>query len=188
MELNFEITEKDFVDYNMYFIAHDALTQKTMRKMSWMMAGLVVVGGTGLMYLVDSLTPVSVAVYLALAVACFFGTPVMFKRKARKNVHLTIQRASNKHICGPKTLTLTDEGIRLVGESEDSLHPYTAFKRVTAAQDQVYLYLDDISALIVPNRAFADPADKENFIHTLEARIAEAKRSAPETQQAEETE
>lgn len=177
MELNYEITEKDFVDYNMYFIDHDPLTQKSIRNMSIMLAGLVIVGGTGLMYLVGALSPVSIAVYLVLAIACFFAGPALFKRKARKNVHLTIKRAANKHICGPKTLRLTDKGVQLVGESEDTLHPYEAFKRVTAAQNQVYLYLDDLSALIVPNSAFVDAQDKDHFIRLLEGRIAEARQT-----------
>ena len=175
MELQYHITEQDFVDYNMYFIEHDALTQKTMRKLSLMLAGLVVVGGTALMYVVDSLSPVSIAVYLLLAVVCFFYGPVWFKRKARKNVHRTIQHAVNKHICGPKTLKLTEQGVQLVGESEDSLHPYSAFKRVTMASNQVYLYLDDISALIVPNNAFEQEADRQAFVKLLEEKIAQAK-------------
>lgn len=178
MELQYNITEQDFVDYNIYFIEHDVLTQKTIRKLSLMLAGLVVLGGTALMYVVDSLTPVSVAVYLLLAVVCFFYAPVWFKRKARKNVHRTIQHAVNKHICGPKTLKLTEQGVQLVGESEDSLHPYTAFKRIETAQNQVYLYLDDISALIVPNNAFEQDADRLAFVKLLEDKIAQAKQDA----------
>ena len=73
MELNYVITPQDFVDYNIYFIDHDPLTQKSIRNMSIILAGLVIVGGTGLMYALNSLTPVSVAVYLILAVACFLG-------------------------------------------------------------------------------------------------------------------
>ena len=50
MELNYVITPQDFVDYNIYFIDHDPLTQKSIRNMSIILAGLVIVGGTGLMY------------------------------------------------------------------------------------------------------------------------------------------
>lgn len=177
MELNYVITAKDFVDYNIYFIDHDPLTQKSIRNMSLMLAGLVLVGGTALMYFLNALTLVSVVVYLLLAIACFLGGPNMYKRKVRKHVHMTLRRAVNKHICGPKTLRLTDKGVQLIGESEDTLHPYESFKRVTAAQDQVYLYLDDVAGLIVPNSAFADAQEKDHFIRLLEGRIAEAKQN-----------
>lgn len=186
MELQYEIKEQDFIDYNMYFINHDALMQKTMRKMSLVMAGLVLLGGMGLMYVLDSVTTLSIVVYALVAAACFFVAPAWFKRSARKNVKRTIQRAVNKHICGAKTLRLLDNGVQMVGESEDSLHPYQAFKRVVCAQNQVYLYLDDLSALIVPNTAFATDAAKQEFVSTLEARMEKAKAEHPETEQTEE--
>lgn len=182
MELQYEIKEQDFIDYNMYFIDHDPLIQKTMRKLSMIMAGLVLVGGFALMYVFDALSVLSIVVYLALAVACFFIGPAWFKRSARKNVRRTIQRAVNKHICGTKTLRLLENGVQLVGESEDTLHPYEAFKRVVAAQNQVYLYLDDLSALIVPNTAFSGDTEKQEFITKLEAEIAKAKAAMPEKQ------
>ena len=175
MELHYEITEQDFVDYNLYFIAHDAMTQKTIRRMSTLTAVLVLVGGTALMYLLDTLSPVSVGMYVVLAAVCFFGCPAWFTHKARKNVHRTIERASNRHICGPKTLRLTDTGVQLVGESEDSSYPYAAFQRVITAEKQVYLYLDDLSALIVPRRAFPDEEARRTFVRMLEGRITEAK-------------
>lgn len=181
MELQYEIKEQDFIDYNMYFIDHDVLMQKTIRKLSIIMAGLVLLGGTALMYVFDSLNAVSIVVYAAVAASCFFLAPAWFKRSARKNVRRTIQRAVNKHICGTKTLRLLDGGVQMVGESEDSLHPYSAFKRVVCADKQVYLYLDDLSALIVPNTAFADDAAKQEFVSTLESCMEKAKAEMPDT-------
>lgn len=188
MELHYEITEQDFIDYNLYFIAHDAMTQKTIRRMSTLTAVLVLVGGTALMYLLDTLSPVSVSMYVVLAAVCFFGCPVWFTHKARKNVHRTIERASNRHICGPKTLRLTDTGVQLVGESEDSSYPYAAFQRVITAEKQVYLYLDDLSALIVPRRAFPDEEARRTFVRMLEGRITEAKMKKSRDEAAKEDE
>lgn len=188
MELHYEITEQDFVDYNLYFIAHDAMTQKTIRRMSTLTAALVLVGGTALMYLLDTLSPVSVGMYVVLAAVCFFGCPAWFTHKARKNVHRTIERASNRHICGPKTLRLTDTGVQLVGESEDSSYPYAAFQRVITAEKQVYLYLDDLSALIVPRCAFPDEEARRTFVRMLEGRITEAKMKKSRDEAAKEDE
>lgn len=179
MELRYTISEQDFIDYNMYFIDHDPVTQKTIHRMRLLLAGLVIVGGAALMYGVGTLTPVSVAVYVALAAGIYAYAPRGFKNKAKKNVRLTIKRAVNKHICGQKLLTADDEGVRLTGEDEDSRYPYAAFTRVTPVKRQVYLYLDDISALIVPDNAFADAAEKEAFVRFLEERIEAAKAEKP---------
>lgn len=44
----------------------------------------------------------------------------------------------------------------------------------------MYLYLDDLAGLIVPNSAFANDEEKKEFIRVLEERIAQAKQNAPE--------
>lgn len=175
MELNYTIQEQDFIDYNMYFIQHDALTQKTIRRMQLLLAGLVLVGGLALMYCFDSLNTLSVIVYAVFAVGAYFYAPWAFRQRAKKNVRLTIKRAMNKHICGAKTMKADAEGVSLSGEGEESRYTYDAFKRVTTAPNQVYLYLDDLSALIVPNSAFSDQAHKEQFIRMVETHIADAK-------------
>ena len=51
---------------------------------------------------------------------------------------------------------------------------------MTEAARQVYLYLDDLAGLIVPNSAFANDEEKKEFIRVLEERIAQAKKDAPE--------
>lgn len=180
-ELRYTITEQDFVDYNLYFVEHDPITQKNIWKLRWIMAGMAAIGGTGLMYALDVFHPMAIVAYLALAVVCFLIAPAWVRRNVKKNVYRTIQRATNKHICGQKTLYLHDDKIQLVGQSEDSEYGYEAFKRVTVADRQVYLYLDDISALIIPNDAFSSEQDKISFVQQLEARIAQAKREAKPT-------
>lgn len=186
MELNYTIQEQDFIDYNMYFIEHDVLTQKTIRRMQLLLAGLVLVGGLALMYCFDSLNTLSVIVYAVFAVGAYFYAPWAFRQRAKKNVKLTIKRAMNKHICGAKTLTADADGVSLTGEGEESRYTYDAFKRVTAAPNQVYLYLDDLSALIVPNSAFFDQAQKEQFIRMVETRITDAKMLAQKEAPADE--
>lgn len=186
MELNYTIQEQDFIDYNLYFIDHDVLTQKTIRRMQLLLAGLVLVGGMALMYCFDSLNTLSVIVYAVFAVGAYFYAPWAFRQRAKKNVRLTIKRAMNKHICGAKTLTADPDGVSLTGEGEESRYTYDAFKRVTAAPNQVYLYLDDLSALIVPNSAFSDQTHKEQFIRTVETRITDAKMLAQKEAPADE--
>lgn len=56
------------------------------------------------------------------------------------------------------------------------------------AEKQVYLYLDDLSALIVPRRAFPDEEARRTFVRMLEGRITEAKMKKSRDEAAKEDE
>ena len=175
MQLQYKITEQDFIDYNMNFVAGDKVVQRQLRRMQLLLAGIILIGGTGLAVLTDSLSIRSVAVYVILAAVMYFYFPRSYQSKVKKNVQRTIRSASNRHICGEKTLTIEGDTVRLTGESEDSTYPFSAFSRVAVAERQVYLHLDDITALIVPNSAFADTAARDAFAADFEKRIQAAK-------------
>lgn len=175
MQLKYTVTEQDFVDYNMDFVDNDKGTQQMIHRTQLMMVLLVIAGGTALMFMMNSLSAVSIAVYLALAVGLYFYLPMEFKRKVRKNVHRTICNSNNKEICGEKTLTITEDSVNLKGENEDSTYTFEAFDRVAVGARQLFLHLDDITALIVPNTAFADDAERRAFVESFEEHIQAAK-------------
>lgn len=175
MQLKYTVTEQDFVDYNMDFIEHDKGTQQMIHRTQLMMVLLVLVGGTALMSVLHALSALSIAVYLALAAGVYFYLPMAFKSKVRKNVHRTIRRSNNKDICGEKTLTITEDSVNLSGENENSTYPFEAFDRVAVGARQLFLHLDDITALIIPNAAFADDGERRAFVESFEEHIQAAK-------------
>ena len=103
-------------------------------------AAIVILGGSALMYWLHTLTPVSIAVYVALAAVCFWGTPRYMRHKMIKNIEKILRNAKNKQLCGPKTLTLRESEFELSGENEDTVYQYSAVQR-TATDDKHYYIL-----------------------------------------------
>ena len=136
-------------------------------------AVLVLVGGTVLMYWVKGLSVLSVAVYLALAALCLFGTPWYMKRKVVKNTERILRNANNKQLCGPKTLTLREDEFELSGENEDTVYKYEAVQRTATDTGHYYIFVDEFSAVIVPFSAFADEEQKKAFYKRITAHIAD---------------
>ena len=128
MELHYEITKQDYIDFSLNYFENNAMVQRSILITRIATAALVVLGGTALMYWVKGLSVLSVLVYLALAALCFFGTPWYMKRKVVKNTARILNNARNKQLCGPKTLTLGEE-IDLKGENEHTTYAYTAVQR-----------------------------------------------------------
>ena len=135
MELHYDITKQDFIDFNLNYYNNNAIVQRSIRTMRIATAAIVILGGSALMYWLHTLTPVSIAVYVALAAVCFWGTPRYMRHKMIKNIEKILRNAKNKQLCGPKTLTLRESEFELSGENEDtvySIRPFSAPQPMTS--------------------------------------------------------
>lgn len=171
MELHYEITKDDYIAFNLNYFYNNALVQRSIKLTRIATAFIVLLGGTMLMYWLKALSVWSVAVYVALAALCFFGTPWYMKRKVLKNVDRVLARANNKSACGPKTMVLRDEEFQLAGENEDTTYRYEQVQRTASDEGHYYIFVDDYAALIVPFAAFADDAQKNEFYDRISAHI-----------------
>lgn len=171
MELHYDITKQDYIDFNLNYFTNNAVVQRSILITRVATAAIVVLGGTMLMYWLHALNAFSVAVYLALAAACFFGMPWYMKRKMIKNVDRILQRANNKQLCGPKTLTLREEEFELAGENEDTVYQYEAVQRTATDANHFYIFVDEFSAIIVPFSAFVDEQQKTAFYDRITTHI-----------------
>ncbi len=173
MELHYNITKQDFIDFNLDYCNKNAVMQRSLTLTRISIAVIVLVGGTMLMYFLKSLTPVSVALYGVLAIVCFFGFPWYYRRKLIKNVDRILQSANNKQLCGEKTFILRDDGFELLGENEHSEYKYDAVERTSTDDNHYYIFVDEFSALIVPFSAFRDEEQKKEFYSRITANIAD---------------
>lgn len=173
MELHYDITKQDYIDFNLNYFVNNAMVQRSILMTRIATAVLVIVGGTVLMYWVKGLSVLSVAVYLALAALCFFGTPWYMKRKVVKNTERILRNANNKQLCGPKTLTLREDEFELSGENEDTVYKYEAVQRTATDTGHYYIFVDEFSAVIVPFSAFEDEEQKKAFYKRITAHIAD---------------
>lgn len=173
MELHYDITKQDYIDFNLNYFVNNAMVQRSILMTRIATAVLVIVGGTVLMYWVKGLSVLSVAAYLALAALCFFGTPWYMKRKVVKNTERILRNANNKQLCGPKTLTLREDEFELSGENEDTVYKYEAVQRTATDTGHYYIFVDEFSAVIVPFSAFADEEQKKAFYKRITAHIAD---------------
>jgi len=171
MELHYTITKQDYVDFNLDYYSKNAVVQRTLLVTRISVAVIVLLGGTMLMYFLKSLTPVSIAVYAILAAVCFLATPWYSKRKVVKNVGRILENANNKQLCGAKTFILRDDGFELKGENEDTKYKYEVVQRTSTDSGHYYIFVDELSALIVPFSAFESEGQKLEFYSRITANI-----------------
>ena len=155
MELHYDITKQDFIDFNLNYYNNNAIVQRSIRTMRIATAAIVILGGS------------------ALAAVCFWGTPRYMRHKMIKNIEKILRNAKNKQLCGPKTLTLRESEFELSGENEDTVYQYSAVQRTATDDKHYYIFVDEFSAIIVPFSAFENDAQKQEFYNKITANIAD---------------
>lgn len=171
MELHYNITQQDFVDFNLYYFDHNASVQRSIMITRVATAAIVIVGGAVLMALLGSLSLVPVIVYLVLAALFFFGTPWYMRRKVIKNTGRILRDAQNKQLCGPKTFLLHKDEFQLKGGNEDTSYPYEIVQRIVEDENHYYIFIGDRSGLIIPFSAFKDKDQKADFYGRMTAHM-----------------
>ncbi len=174
-QYTYDIVPDDFLALNIYFAENDPVVKKSIQKLRTGSTMLVFFGGLIFMLALNMFTPLAVVVYGVAAALVYKFMPKMLYRNMRKNVERSLKSASSKSICGEKTFTMDEKTCTLVGEEEHSTYEYTAFSKVVEDKQHCYLFLDDVSALIVPFRAFADEAGRSAFLAGISAKIEAAK-------------
>lgn len=175
MQYTYDIAPEDFVALNMYFVEHDPVIQKSTKRLRTGGTMLVFFGGLIFMLAINMFSPLAVVVYAIAAGIVYFILPKRIQHNVKKNVERTLKTASSKSICGPKTFTLDEKTCTLAGEEENSTYGYEAFSKVVDDKEDVYLFLDDVSALILPHSAFADDGARQAFLTGISAKIEAAK-------------
>lgn len=173
MEFSYEITEQDYIDFNLDYFNKNAIAQRSVLITRIASALIVIFGGTALLYLLHAFRLVSFLVYIALAIFCFFITPWYMKRKIITNVKRILQKANNKSICGAKTLYLRENEFELTGENEDTIYQYEAVQRTSTDENHYYIFVDTFSALIIPFSAFSNEEQKQEFYRRITAHITD---------------
>jgi hypothetical protein len=74
-----------------------------------------------------------------------------------------------------QTVVLADEGLRLDSPKGEGVYRWGGLHKVDSAYFGVLIYFNSQMAMVVPDRAFASPADRERFLSELRSRMAAAK-------------
>ena len=95
----------------------------------------------------------------ALALALAIGGRVSLRRRYADRMI-----AADGIYTQPRSLQIDEDGITIDDRLSTSRYLWDAVRDVEEAKSHVYIHVDNISALIVPKRAFASEEDCRNFI------------------------
>ena len=175
MKFTFELTEQDYLDFNMFTVKNYKFYQKqlylfrilfTMIPYGIVIVDYLLTGTKG----ADFMVGFSVAM-VPLSVLFWFGFPKLYDALTLKNAKKILFKEGKNNIFGERTLFFESNKIRTVTKLEESSILYEAITQVKQSEQAIYLYTSPAMALILPLRVLANEAEKQAYFDFINAKL-----------------
>ena len=170
MVIQYQSTLEDLLAFNRYHIEHSP----SLRRYHWYVrigaSVLCVVVGLIMFYALEHsfrISPILYAVAIGMGVCAFFVLPPMIWSSTKKRIVRMFQEGQNKGMAAPTTLSIDESGIEANNGLGTSKLLWTAIERLAVTDEYAFLYVSAMNAVVVPKRAFASDAQRQEFVQLV---------------------
>jgi hypothetical protein len=178
MNLDFDFTEQDLVDFSVHHHVHSP----AQRRITWGGYAVIAVAGVTLwlvLLLHVGLTEVNARKFgpLLLTIPIVWGIyRLSFRFNLKHVVREMLDEAQNRGLLGKKHLELTPREITVSDGQESQSTRWQAVERIEESSDAIYIYYGSMEAILIPRRAFPSDEAWKGCAKTARAYFADAHR------------
>jgi hypothetical protein len=172
MTTEYEITRDDLSAFSLYHHLHSPTARRQYLR-SWFIPALMLLFAClGIWYLADRERGTPLRTFLDLLplfsvvplyLLCF---PWAYRRRIRKIIAGMASEGHNRGLFSRRRVAISPEGITDASDLRQSSTAWRAVERIAMNGDYAFVYVSALSAIIVPQRAFASPTGFEEFVRT----------------------
>lgn len=171
MEITFELTEEDYIHYN---IAHSEKSPSMKRSLliQRIMGPVIFVF---MPFIVIRFTDIPLWYWLLVfgvsSITWFVFYPKYAQWEITRRVQKMLEEGSNENLFNQRSLVLTDEGITETSSIGENHIRWDKINHLEETEDYLYIYISSVSAHIVPKRVFENSNEQEKFINKITKHI-----------------
>lgn len=169
IEVKFEITEEDYIKFNLYHIENSPSQKKIYNLLRYVMPIAFTIPiyaiGTGLFKQPSSYWIVMATLF---ALAWIIKYPNRYKKSISKRTKKLLQEGDNSSIFGKKTMTIDENNIKVFSEFTSETTSRKSIKTIKVYDDMILIYLSGFTAIIIPTRCLNDET-KEYLMKELDS-------------------
>ncbi|WP_415314153.1 YcxB family protein [Clostridium perfringens] len=171
MIIKYKNSVDDFIKWGMYSFKKDLSIQKRINLLRIIIPSIIIFTFT-LIILSDrshkiNITFLIVCIIVILLWVIFYPKIIEFKY----NNQLKRTFSSSKRICSEKVLTIDQYGIRNKSKDGFAKFSWNEIEKVIDLDTYIYIYIDDLSAIIIPSSAFENEEEKKELLKVINENI-----------------
>lgn len=154
MEITYELTEEDYVVFNLHHIKNSPILKRNfriIRSVLPVIAALIAFFvGTGVF---NQPRVYWVIISLLLMIGLWFYYPKVYEQSIRKQAMRLLNEGDNSSFFGVKKLIIEEESIRIIdADASESKISKKNIKEIKEYENHIILYLSAIQGVIIPRR------------------------------------
>jgi uncharacterized membrane protein len=166
MIIEYEITENDYLFFNMYHFENSKTVKNTFALIRFIFPIIFLFLSLRSWINFEGLNPVSIFAFVFACVWLIFF-PKWMKKSVENRTRKIIREGNNKGLLGKKKLEINEDYIIETDQNAESKHKWNVIEKVVNTQDYIFIYASAVSAYIIPINAFKSKEERDNFLHRV---------------------
>lgn len=167
MELKYEVTEEDYIQFNIYHAENSKSHKKAYNMLKYyipILCGIII-------YFTGPSLFKQPKLYWGIIAILFIiiwirGFPKRHKKIIRKSVESMLKDGDNSSMICENTMIVGEDDIKVINEHSTEITSLEGIKEVKVYDDMILIYLSGFTAHIVPTRYLTEE-DKEKILEKL---------------------
>jgi len=166
-KISYELTARDYLDFNLYHLKNS----KSMKKLVFTQRFIIPMFYFAFPFILSRSTSISFSNWMLMSVAMYilwvWTSPRKMQGSIIKKINKALKQGKLEKLLGEHTVILNNEGIIDIVKDGEAKAPWDSIFDVVEGKDQIYIFISDTKAVIIPVRAFAKEQLREEFLAKL---------------------
>jgi len=165
MEINYHLTEDDYINFNLYHMNHSKTGIRALRVQRFLLPVFFIALSYFMAIILDT-SPVFLLVYgFLISILWVIFYPKYFNRTIAKNVKKMLKEGDNKGILGDQHMSIKDEGIVVTTKMGETKVNWAGINILKEDENNFYLYVGAMNAYLIPKRQITVSNELRAFVN-----------------------
>lgn len=177
MNIEYNITESDYVDFQLNYLEVSDVLKKSFFKTK-----IILIFFYGFIFInicIYFRNNILLALIANILLIIFASLQIITYEKRTKNKIIkrlmkVIKKDDMKSLFGKKRVSIDNDKLSYFEDARGSVFSLSEIKKILTSNNSLFLYLDEISAIIIPKRAFNSDGEIRDFIKYIESKTGKS--------------
>ncbi|MFP7298762.1 YcxB family protein [Neobacillus niacini] len=164
MEIKYNLTEEDYLKFNMFHISHSESANKSLKTQRFATPFVYIIFAYIFANIADIPFLYSLIPFLIVGILWVIFYPKYFQSRILSQTKKMIREGKNEGLLGEHTMILSEEGIVDSNTKGETKVHWSGIIKLVEDESNLYVYNSSVSAYIIPKRELNDVEEVRNHI------------------------
>ncbi len=166
MEINYKLTEEDYLKFNLFHIKNSKTAIKALNMQRYLPPICFIIAAFISTTVMNASLPVMLIIFLTISILWIIFYPKYFYNYVIRNTKKMLREGTSDGLLGEHHLIMTEEGIEDSTTYGDSRVRWSGFINFEEDSYNFYLYNSSVSAYVIPKREIRNVEGMKDYLNS----------------------